>query len=95
MGGKDVIHLKQLQSSNLEPTDMQVLLKKLADERFSEAENEILTQEPELSSGKKKVSQFLDSLKYSKSTLVANPIYNINSYIGACFAGISIYFAFS
>lgn len=53
MGGKDVIHLKQLQSSNLEPTDMQVLLKKLADERFSESENEILTQAPE---GKKKVS---------------------------------------
>ncbi|KAK6932601.1 Membrane attack complex component/perforin (MACPF) domain [Dillenia turbinata] len=36
MGGKDVIHIKQLQSSNLQPTDVQKLLKKLADDRFLE-----------------------------------------------------------
>ncbi|KAI3716940.1 hypothetical protein L1987_68181 [Smallanthus sonchifolius] len=36
MGGKDVIYLKQLQSSNLEPTEVQNLLKKLADDEFSE-----------------------------------------------------------
>lgn len=35
MGGKDVIHLKQLQSSNLTPSEIQKLLKKLGDERFS------------------------------------------------------------
>lgn len=36
MGGKDVIYLKQLQSSNLEPTEVQNLLKKLADDELSE-----------------------------------------------------------
>lgn len=36
MGGKDVIYLKQLQSSNLEPTEVQNLLKQLADEQLSE-----------------------------------------------------------
>ncbi|GKA36469.1 hypothetical protein Tco_0722960, partial [Tanacetum coccineum] len=35
-GGKDVIYLKQLQSSNLEPTDVQNLLKQLADEKLYE-----------------------------------------------------------
>ncbi|KAI7753272.1 hypothetical protein M8C21_000194, partial [Ambrosia artemisiifolia] len=40
MGGKDVIYLKQLQSSNLEPTEVQNLLKQLADEDFSKHESE-------------------------------------------------------
>lgn len=41
MGGKDVIHIKQLQSSNLQPTEVQKRLKELADERFSEDVNGI------------------------------------------------------
>ncbi|XP_058197782.1 MACPF domain-containing protein NSL1 [Rhododendron vialii] len=36
MGGKDVIHIKQLQSSSLQPTEVQKLLKESADKRFSE-----------------------------------------------------------
>ncbi|KAF5764952.1 putative membrane attack complex component/perforin (MACPF) domain-containing protein [Helianthus annuus] len=40
MGGKDVIYLKQLQSSNLEPTEVQNLLKQLADDEFSKHESE-------------------------------------------------------
>ena len=36
MGGKDVIHTKQLQNSNLQPNEVQKTLKQLADERFSE-----------------------------------------------------------
>lgn len=36
MGGKDVIYLKQLQNSNLEPHEVQNLLKKLADDELSE-----------------------------------------------------------
>ncbi|XVF27602.1 hypothetical protein REPUB_Repub14bG0122400 [Reevesia pubescens] len=36
MGGKDVIHIKQLQNSNLDPNEVQKTLKQLADERFSE-----------------------------------------------------------
>ncbi|KAL4332026.1 hypothetical protein GQ457_07G029180 [Hibiscus cannabinus] len=36
MGGKDVIHVKQLQNSNLQPNEVQKILKQLADERFSE-----------------------------------------------------------
>ncbi|KAL8130429.1 hypothetical protein V2J09_019584 [Rumex salicifolius] len=39
MGGKDVIHVKQLHGSNLPPTELQMLLKKLADERFSQEGN--------------------------------------------------------
>lgn len=40
MGGKDVIYLKQLQSSNLEPAEVQNLLKQLADDEFSKHESE-------------------------------------------------------
>jgi len=36
IGGKDVIHLKQLNGSDLQPIEVQNLLKKLADERFSD-----------------------------------------------------------
>ncbi|KAG0458151.1 hypothetical protein HPP92_023308 [Vanilla planifolia] len=36
MGGKDVIHIKQLEESVLEQNDVQNLLKRLADEKFSE-----------------------------------------------------------
>lgn len=60
MGGKDVIHIKQLQNSNLEPTEVQKLLKQLADERFSEDGNEDLVAKPEISLGKSKVLVRLD-----------------------------------
>ncbi|XP_076919900.1 MACPF domain-containing protein NSL1-like [Bidens hawaiensis] len=40
MGGKDVIYLKQLQSSNLEPTEVQNMLKRLADDEFSKCDSE-------------------------------------------------------
>ncbi|KAF8029775.1 hypothetical protein BT93_E2259 [Corymbia citriodora subsp. variegata] len=36
MGGKDVVHVKQLQNSHLQPTAVQNYLKQLADEKFSE-----------------------------------------------------------
>ncbi|KAL3377219.1 hypothetical protein AABB24_003562 [Solanum stoloniferum] len=39
MGGKDVIHIKQLQNSILQPMEVQKLLKQLADEKFSEDVN--------------------------------------------------------
>lgn len=55
MGGKDVIYLKQLQNSNLQPSEVQKLLKQLADERFSEDVNGSLTPDADKSSGKKKV----------------------------------------
>ncbi|XP_027348347.1 MACPF domain-containing protein NSL1-like [Abrus precatorius] len=35
MGGMDVVHIKQLTKSNLEPAEVQKLLKQVADERFS------------------------------------------------------------
>ncbi|KAI4365137.1 hypothetical protein MLD38_021152 [Melastoma candidum] len=40
MGGKDVVHLKQLQSSSLHPAEVQQYLKQLADDRFSEEANQ-------------------------------------------------------
>ncbi|KAF3334839.1 MACPF domain-containing protein NSL1 [Carex littledalei] len=36
IGGKDVVYLKQLQYSSLSPSEVQSLLKKLADEKFAE-----------------------------------------------------------
>ncbi len=39
MGGKDVIHIKQLQKSNAQPPEIQKLLKQVADERFSDKVN--------------------------------------------------------
>ncbi|XP_054778026.1 MACPF domain-containing protein NSL1-like isoform X2 [Prosopis cineraria] len=39
MGGKDVVHMKQLRNSDLQSTELQKLLKQLADERFSENAN--------------------------------------------------------
>ncbi|PKI38889.1 hypothetical protein CRG98_040720 [Punica granatum] len=39
MGGKEVVHIKQLQSSSLQPTEVQKSLKQLADQRFSEDAN--------------------------------------------------------
>ncbi|KAL7089013.1 hypothetical protein ACP275_13G162600 [Erythranthe tilingii] len=54
MGGKDVIHIKQLQNSNLQTAEVQKLLKQLADENFREDGNE----NPEISSsGKSKIEQ--------------------------------------
>ncbi|KAK9936416.1 hypothetical protein M0R45_013259 [Rubus argutus] len=35
MGGKDIVHIKQLHNSKLEPAELQKLLKQLAEERFS------------------------------------------------------------
>ncbi|PRQ28992.1 putative membrane attack complex component/perforin (MACPF) domain-containing protein [Rosa chinensis] len=40
MGGKDIVHVKQLQNSKLEPAELQKLLKQLAEERFSDNANE-------------------------------------------------------
>ncbi|KAL0398562.1 UNVERIFIED_CONTAM: MACPF domain-containing protein NSL1 [Sesamum radiatum] len=57
MGGKDVIHIKQLQNSNLQPAEVQKLLKQLADERFCEDGKENLMVNPGTSSGKPKVEQ--------------------------------------
>ncbi|KAL2244433.1 MACPF domain-containing protein NSL1 [Sesamum indicum] len=57
MGGKDVIHIKQLQNSNLQPAEVQKLLKQLADERFCEDGKENLRVKPGTSSGKPKVEQ--------------------------------------
>ncbi|KAF5943807.1 hypothetical protein HYC85_017884 [Camellia sinensis] len=57
MGGKDVIHIKQLQNSNLPPTEVQKLLKQLADERFSEDVNGGITKNTDKLSGKRKDEQ--------------------------------------
>ncbi|TKY59231.1 MACPF domain-containing protein NSL1 [Spatholobus suberectus] len=40
MGGKDVVHIKQSKNSDLQQTELQKLLKQLADERFSEYSNQ-------------------------------------------------------
>lgn len=54
MGGKDVIHVKQLQNSMLERAQVQTLLKQLADEKFSEDLNVNLSSESDKASGKRK-----------------------------------------
>lgn len=55
MGGKDVIHIKQLQSSILPPVEVQKLLKQLADEKFSEDVNGCQIANSVRSSDKSKV----------------------------------------
>lgn len=57
MGGKDVVHIKQLHNSNLHPTEVQELLKQLADERFSE---DGTASESNDLSGKTKVGRILN-----------------------------------
>ncbi|KAL2475333.1 MACPF domain-containing protein NSL1 [Abeliophyllum distichum] len=59
MGGKDVIHIKQLQSSNLQPTEVQKLLKQLADEKFAEEVNGSLVPKDDNLSGKPKEEQLI------------------------------------
>lgn len=46
MGGKDVIFMRQLRESNVEQTDVQKKLKKLADEKFTEDANGGFTSNP-------------------------------------------------
>ncbi|KAL6546579.1 kinetochore-associated protein nsl1 [Orobanche minor] len=57
MGGKDVIHIKQLRNSNLQPTEVQKLLKQLADERLCEDENRNLAANSDFSAETPKVQQ--------------------------------------
>lgn len=59
MGGKDVIHIKQLQNSILQPMEVQKLLKQLADGKFSEDLNGCQIANPVRSSEKSKVSHIL------------------------------------
>lgn len=59
MGGKDVIHVKQLENSNLQPTEVQKLLKEQADKRFSEDVNGSFLLNPTEISGKLKVHKIL------------------------------------
>ncbi|KAL6562112.1 kinetochore-associated protein nsl1 [Orobanche gracilis] len=57
MGGKDVIHIKQLRHSNLQPTEVQKLLKQLADERFCEDGNRSVAANSDFSAETPKVEQ--------------------------------------
>lgn len=58
MGGKDAVHIKQLQNSNLHPIEVQKQLKQLADERFSEDVNGKSASNPAELSGKMQVERF-------------------------------------
>lgn len=62
MGGKDVIHIKQLRNSNLQPSEVQKLLKQLADERYSEDVNRSSLFNPKGLSEKNKVYRILKSV---------------------------------
>lgn len=46
MGGKDVVHMKQLRNSNHEADDVQRQLKHLADKRFSAESNSPVSGSP-------------------------------------------------
>ncbi|KAI8001252.1 MACPF domain-containing protein NSL1 [Camellia lanceoleosa] len=73
MGGKDVIHIKQLQNSNLPPTEVQKLLKQLADERFSEDVNGGITKNTDKLSGKRKDEHSVISVLHSSITTSIGP----------------------
>ena len=51
-----MVHIKQSNSSDLSPTELQKLLKRLADERFSEDSNRSSNINPAEISGKLKVN---------------------------------------
>ncbi|MCL7050881.1 hypothetical protein MKW94_015852 [Papaver nudicaule] len=59
MGGKDVIHIKQLQDSNLQHAEVQKMLKNLTDKRFSEDGNGIFMVNPQELPKKRKDEQFI------------------------------------
>lgn len=69
MGGKDVVCVKQQQDSLLQETDVQNLLKKLADERFSETTNGDLILGEGESSEKPKVTMRTRILCKSKKII--------------------------
>ncbi|KAJ4977300.1 hypothetical protein NE237_002406 [Protea cynaroides] len=71
MGGKDVINIKQLQNSNLQPTEVQKLLKQLADKRFSEDVNGGFYLDSDELSRKLKEKQFV---AWELNTAFANSI---------------------
>ncbi|XP_043689676.1 MACPF domain-containing protein NSL1 isoform X2 [Telopea speciosissima] len=71
MGGKDVIHIKQLENSNLQPMEVQKLLKESADERFSEDVNGNLYSGSNELSRKLKDKQFV---AWELNTAFANSI---------------------
>ncbi|KAI4296786.1 hypothetical protein L6164_036711 [Bauhinia variegata] len=54
IGGKDVVHLKQSEKSDLQPAEVQRLLEKLAEERFSEESSECSNVNPAEITGKLK-----------------------------------------
>jgi hypothetical protein len=67
MGGKDVVHIRQLENSNLQPAEVQKLLKEYADKRFSEDVNGSFLSNPAEISGKLKVHKILMSTLLSLS----------------------------
>lgn len=71
MGGKDVVHIKQLQSSNLQPNDVQKLLKNLSEERFSEDTDGSLISNPE---GSLVMSKDKKSVLWDPHSPFANPL---------------------
>ncbi|KFK44710.1 hypothetical protein AALP_AA1G292900 [Arabis alpina] len=56
MGGKDVIHMKQLRNSNHEPEEVQKLLKSLGDKRFSVVPDESVSPAADYSGKQKEES---------------------------------------
>ena len=58
MGGKDVIYIKQPHASNLPITEVQKMLKKEADERFSDVDWQF-SMDSEVTSQRDKVRFFL------------------------------------
>lgn len=55
MGGKDVVHIKQSKNSDVQSTELQKLLKQLADERFSADSNQSSNVNSAAISGQPKV----------------------------------------
>lgn len=73
MGGNDVIHIKQLQKSNLQPTEVQKLLKQLADERFSEDVNGSQISNPNTASGTLKVMSSEFNVQFHPASFIPFP----------------------
>lgn len=72
-----MVHIKQLQNSNLHPIEVQKQLKQLADERFSEDVNGNSASNPAELSGKMKVENLNSASSLSRADIAFILILNM------------------
>ncbi|KAK7252135.1 hypothetical protein RIF29_35877 [Crotalaria pallida] len=80
MGGKDVVHIKQSKSSDIQSTELQKLLKQLADEQFFENPDQSSNVNPDKVSGKLKVKKEVPPYGFEDFPLNFQPNYKLDNH---------------